>query len=141
MRCLYEEIRILSNTLLILLTVVAAFSVVSAQQQVGPASESITFKRYELIPDLIVSAFQSGEIQAYIYGLRPAQLDAFKPIEANISYVTAPGGLVDIILNPAPVKTVNLTGNQTSKTADEIADLLGVPKNIIVQYYYDEEKT
>jgi len=133
----YTSLVILS---LILLTVVAAFSVVSAQQQVGPASESITFKRYPLTPDLIASAFQSGEIQAYIFGLRPAHLDAFRPIEGIVSYVTAPGGLVDIILNPAPVKTVNLTGNHTGKTAKEIASVLGVPENIIVQYYYDEEK-
>lgn len=131
----------LTILLLILVATVAAFSaVVSAQQQVGPASESITFKRYPLTPDLIASAFREGELQAYIFGLRPTHLDAFKPIEANISYVTAPAGLVDIILNPAPVKTVNLTGDHTNKTAKEIADMLGVPGNIIVQYYYDSEK-
>ena len=134
----YVSLTLLS---LILITVIAAFStVVSAQQKVGPASDSITFKRYPLTPDLIASAFQSGEIQAYIFGLRPTQLDAFKPIEASISYVTAPGGLVDIILNPAPVKTVNLSGDQTSKTVKEIASMLGVPDNIIVQYYYDKDK-
>lgn len=131
----------LTILLLILVATVSAFSaVVSAQQRVGPGSDSITFKRYPLTPDLIASAFQTGEIQAYIYGLRPAQLDAFKPIEANISYVTAPGGLVDIILNPAPVKTVNLTGDHTGKTPREIAGMLGVPENVIVQYYYDSEK-
>lgn len=134
----YTSLTLLS---LILIGVVVAFSaVVGAQQQVGPASESITFKRYPLVPDTIVAAFKAGEIQAYIFGLRPAHLEAFKDIEANITYVTAPGGLVDIILNPAPVKTVNLSGDQTGKTPKEIADILGVPENIIVQYYYDSEK-
>ncbi|MFN3267699.1 MAG: hypothetical protein ACK416_00400, partial [Zestosphaera sp.] len=134
----YTSLALLS---LILIGVVVAFSaVVGAQQQVGPASESITFKRYPLAPDTIVAAFKAGTIQAYIYGLRPTQLDAFKEIEANITYVTAPGGLVDIILNPAPVKTVNLSGDQTGKTPKEIANILGVPENIIVQYYYDSEK-
>ncbi len=131
----------LTLLLLILAGVVVAFSaVVGAQQQVGPASESITFKRYPLVPDTIAAAFQAGEIQAYIFGIRPTALEAFRGIEAIISYVTTPGGLVDIILNPAPVKTVNLTGDHTGKTPAEIANILGVPENIIIQYYYDSEK-
>ncbi|MEM1604484.1 MAG: ABC transporter substrate-binding protein [Zestosphaera sp.] len=134
----YASLTILS--LILIATVVVFSAVVGAQQQVGPASESITFKRYPLVPDTIAAAFQSGEIQAYIFGIRPTQLDAFKTIEANITYVAAPGGLVDIILNPAPVKTVNLTGDHTGKTVTEIANMLGVPDNIIVQYYYDSEK-
>ncbi|MEO3993340.1 MAG: ABC transporter substrate-binding protein [Desulfurococcaceae archaeon TW002] len=135
----YTSLTLLS---LILIGVVVAFSaVVGAQQRVGPGSESITFKRYPVaMPDAIAAAFQAGELHAYIFGLRPAQLDAFKPVEGIIKYVTAPAGLLSIILNPAPIKIVNLSGDQTSKTPKEIANMLGVPENIIVQYYYDSEK-
>lgn len=65
----------------------------------GPAADSITFKRVPL--DLAGAAVENKEIDAYIFGLRPAIAKAFvgKP---GVKLIAAPTGLYSIILNPAP---------------------------------------
>jgi peptide/nickel transport system substrate-binding protein len=108
-----------------------------AQGQNGGASNSITFISVSL--DRVGEAFRAGSIDAYIYGLRPSQLDQFQGI-SNIRFISAPGGLVSLVLNPAPVKTVNLTGDWTKKSLDDIAKAVGYPKAVISQVYYDKDK-
>ena len=110
---------------------------VAAQQQKGGGSESITFIRVPT--DQVGEAFRSGLLDAYIFGLRATQLDQFQGVP-NIRFVAAPAGLLSLILNPAPVKTVNLTGDWTKKSLDEIAKAIGYPKEVISQVYYDSEK-
>lgn len=65
----------------------------------GPATEIIEFKRVPV--DLAAQALKAGEIDYYIFGLRPAQAEALKG-EPDIVLYYAPAGLVDIVLNPAP---------------------------------------
>ncbi|MEM1607091.1 MAG: ABC transporter substrate-binding protein [Candidatus Bathyarchaeia archaeon] len=65
----------------------------------GPATEIIEFKRVPV--DLAAQALKAGEIDYYIFGLRPAQAEALKG-EPDIVLYYAPAGLVDVVLNPAP---------------------------------------
>lgn len=72
-----------------------------AQTKTGPASDAIIFKRVPL--DVVPEALKAGDIDYYIYGLRPSQAIALRTIP-GIDLYYAPAGLVDIILNPAPYK-------------------------------------
>jgi peptide/nickel transport system substrate-binding protein len=65
----------------------------------GPALDSITFKRVPL--DLAGAAVENKEIDAYIFGLRPAQAKAIAG-RPGIKLISAPTGLYSIVLNPAP---------------------------------------
>ncbi len=72
---------------------------VAPHTEPGPAVDSITFKRVPL--DLGAAAVEAKEIDAYIFGLRPAQAKAVagKP---GLKLYPAPSGLYSIVLNPAP---------------------------------------
>ncbi|MEM3872637.1 MAG: ABC transporter substrate-binding protein [Nitrososphaeria archaeon] len=72
---------------------------VFAQTKTGPASDAIIFKRVPL--DVVPEALKAGDIDYYIFGLRPSQAIALRTIP-GIDLYYAPAGLVDIILNPAP---------------------------------------
>jgi Predicted solute binding protein len=65
----------------------------------GPAADSLTFKRVPL--DLAGAAVENKEIDAYIFGLRPAQAKAIAG-RPGLKLVSAPTGLYSIVLNPAP---------------------------------------
>jgi len=67
----------------------------------GPAVDKVTYKRVDL--PLAVKALEAKEIDIYQFGLRGAQAKAVLGSK-EISLYTAPSGLVDIVLNPAPPK-------------------------------------
>jgi peptide/nickel transport system substrate-binding protein len=90
--------RVTSLTLTLLLVFSVLVSVVSAQQT-GPATDTIIFKRVPL--ELAAQAVKTGEIDYYIFGLRPAQAEELRGIP-EIDMYYAPAGIVDFGLNPAP---------------------------------------
>lgn len=77
---------------------IATFAVLAEQ---GPATDVMEFKRVPV--DLAAQALKAGDIDYYIFGLRPAQAEALKG-DPDIVLYYAPAGLVDIVLNPAPAK-------------------------------------
>jgi len=96
-----------------------------AQSEKGPAANKVIWMGVSL--QNAVQALESGQIDVYLFGLRPsaAQQLAGKP---GIKLYQAPSGLVDIGLNPAPVQIVLLPGKYDRKTA---AQVLGtVPENV-----------
>ena len=92
---------------------------VHAQAKKGPASDELIYTAVPLrnVPDAI-----GNTIDAYIFGLRPAQVKAIQG-KPGISLYTAPAGIVDFIFNPAPVYTTTLKGIYTR---EEAAKKLGV---------------
>jgi len=81
------------------LTFITTIPLSFAQAKTGPASDTIVFKRVPL--DVVPEALKAGDIDYYLYGLRPSQAAALKDVP-GIDLYYVPGGLVDIILNPAP---------------------------------------
>jgi len=86
--------------LLILSSFVRVTSPVRSQQiERGPRSDVIIFKR---VPsDLAPEALKKGEIDYYLFHLRPVAAEALKGVK-EVKLYYAPAGIVDIILNPAP---------------------------------------
>ncbi|MEL9939808.1 MAG: ABC transporter substrate-binding protein [Ignisphaera sp.] len=133
----FKNITVYTLLTVLMISIISPIMLYAQQANKGPASDSITF--VQVSTDRVGEAFRSGSIDAYIYGLRPTQLDQFQGV-SNIRFVSAPGGLVSIVLNPAPVKTVNLSGDWTKKSLDDIAKAVGYPKAVISQIYYDKDK-
>jgi peptide/nickel transport system substrate-binding protein len=102
---------------------------------VGPAADKITAVRVpiEQVPD----AIKTRAIDMYLYSLRPAQAEQLKNVPGAV-LIQAPAGLIDIILNPAPVAVEQLQGNLTAK---EAATKLGVPLNAIVGIRVEKNET
>ncbi|WP_440059798.1 ABC transporter substrate-binding protein [Thermogladius sp. 4427co] len=116
---------ILSITILPIVT-----NITTAQAtQPGPASDQITFVRVDIpqVPD----AIKSGQIDAYYYALRPLQAQQIQQSVPNAVLWQAPAGLIDLILNPAPVSVITLNGTYSIKQA---AAILGVPLAAIVGF-------
>ncbi|MBS7646751.1 MAG: ABC transporter substrate-binding protein [Candidatus Bathyarchaeia archaeon] len=91
---------------LILLFAAVAFSASTAPvYATGPATDTLIFKSVPV--DLAGEALKAGDIDYYIFGLRPAQAEALKGLP-EISLYYAPAGLVDVILNPAPAPSGEL---------------------------------
>ncbi|MEM1510294.1 MAG: ABC transporter substrate-binding protein [Thermofilaceae archaeon] len=107
-----------------------------AQPVVGPASDKITIMRVpiERVPD----ALATNAIDMYIYSLRPAQAALLKGLPGVVLF-QAPAGLIDLVLNPAPVSVEKLEGNLSIR---EAAARLGIPPEAIVNHRVeiDEEK-
>ncbi len=106
---------------ILLAAAVLATPLAAAQTEHGPATDKIIFIR---VPrDKAVEALLTGKIDVYLFGLRPAQAAQLIG-NPKVKLYTAPSGIVDIILNPAPVEIVELKGvyNKT-----EAAKLLGLP--------------
>ncbi|MEM4005667.1 MAG: ABC transporter substrate-binding protein, partial [Desulfurococcaceae archaeon] len=107
-----------------------------AQPVVGPASDKITIMRVpiERVPD----ALATNAIDMYIYSLRPAQAALLKGLPGVVLF-QAPAGLIDLVLNPAPVSVEKLEGNLSIR---EAAARLGIPPEAIVNHRIeiDEEK-
>ncbi|MGB9726942.1 MAG: ABC transporter substrate-binding protein [Nitrososphaeria archaeon] len=81
------------------LTFLTTIPISFAQAKTGPASDTIIFKRVPL--DVVPEALKAGDIDYYIYGLRPSQAIALRGVP-GVDLYYAPAGLVDIVLNPAP---------------------------------------
>jgi peptide/nickel transport system substrate-binding protein len=101
---------------------------------VGPAADKITAIRLtiEQVPD----AIKAGTIDMYLFSLRPAQAAQLKGVP-GVVMVQAPAGLIDLILNPAPVAVEKLEGNLSVR---EAATKLGVPASAIVGIRVEKDK-
>lgn len=134
--------RILSAAVLLIIIASIAGSIpyvekVQAQAVKGPASDTIVVQRVPI--EQAVQALQAGRIDAYLFGLRPAQAEAASR-DPNIRILSAPAGLVDFIFNPAPVYIANLTGNQSGRSLEDLARLTGGSPRAITSAYYDPER-
>ncbi len=120
--------------LLIILPILASIGapVAVAQATKGPRSDKIIFTRVPL--EQVPSAFQAGDIDVYIFGLRPAQAEQLKA-NPDVKLWLAPAGLIDLGLNPAPVYTKNYTGVYSK---EEIANMEGVPVEAITYFEVSE---
>lgn len=85
-----------------MLTLIAAIPlsmVPPAAAATGPATDTIIFK--EVDKALAAQAVKSGDIDYYIFGLTPAQTEILAG-DPNYALYTAPAGINDIGVNPAP---------------------------------------
>ncbi|AFK51823.1 LPXTG-motif cell wall anchor domain protein [Thermogladius calderae 1633] len=123
--------RVSSILLAIILIAIIPLANLGAAQQVqpGPASDQITFIRVaiEQVPD----AIKNNQIDMYYFALRPLQAQKIQQDVPNAVLYQAPAGLIDLILNPAPVSVITLNGTLTIKQA---AAALGVPLAAIVGF-------
>jgi len=101
-------------------------------QKKGPASDYIT---YQVVPLDQVPEALGKTIDAYLFGLRPAQTKVLEG-RTDVTLYTAPAGINDYDVNPAPVYTTTLDGVLTK---DEVAAKLGVPAAAIT--YIETNKT
>jgi len=87
----------------VLISVVTGFSslaiVAQAQGVKGPKTDVIIFKAVPL--DQAAAALRSGDIDYYIYALRPAQAEALIGV-SGIKLYNAPARINSFVLNPAP---------------------------------------
>uniref|UniRef100_A0A7C2FPY9 ABC transporter substrate-binding protein n=1 Tax=Thermosphaera aggregans TaxID=54254 RepID=A0A7C2FPY9_9CREN len=121
---------------LLVLSIIYVPITTQAQEAVkGPASDKVIMKRVPI--DHVPSAIENKEIDLYMYSLRPAQAEQLKEIEGVVFY-QAPAGLIDIILNPAPVAVEVLEGTFDIAGA---AAIIGVPKDAVVGLKYNETHT
>lgn len=118
---------------LVSLLVVPIQTTVAQTTQPGPAVDKITVvrKTIEEVPD----ALTSGAIDAYMYSLRPAQAAELQG-KQGITLYSAPAGLIELTLNPAPVYVAVLDG---SVSITEAASRLGVPAVAITNIYTTSE--
>ena len=82
-------------------------------------------------------ALTTGQIDVYIFGIRP-EMAAKLAGSPAIKLYSAPTGIDDLILNPAPVMELAYSGKNLTKA--EAAKLLGVPEIAISQIYWDSKK-
>jgi len=81
-------------------------------------------------------ALTTGQIDVYLFGIRP-EMAAKLASNPMIKLYSAPSGIVDLILNPAPVMELSYSKNITKA---EAASLLGIPKIAISQVYWSPKK-
>jgi peptide/nickel transport system substrate-binding protein len=120
-----------------LIVALATFSLPLAASQpaaVGPASDKIT--AIKLTIDQVPDAIKAGTIDMYLFSLRPAQAAQLKGVP-GVVLVQAPAGLIDLILNPAPVAVERLEGNLSAR---EAATRLGVPASAITGIRVEKDK-
>ncbi len=114
----------------LMLIPLASFIPAHAQAEKGPATDHVIWKAVPL--QNAVQALTSGDIDVYLFGLRPS---AAKQLvgKTGITLYQAPAGLVDIGLNPAPVMIVQLPGKVDKAAA---AQALGVDPVVISMITY-----
>lgn len=123
-----RSITLTLTILLIVLGVLVGFAYkvqfVQAQEQPGPITEYIIYRRVEQdkVPDAMVK-----DIDAYIYGVRPEQVKLLQG-RPDVTIYFAPALITDFFVNPAPVYTVVLNGTFTKA---EVAAKYGVPEAAI----------
>jgi peptide/nickel transport system substrate-binding protein len=122
----------------ILTAVIPVVSNIGSAQatQPGPASDQITFTRVDL--SQVPNAIGNGQIDMYYYALRPLQAQQIQQSVPTATLWQAPAGLMDLILNPAPVSVVTLNGTLNIKQA---AAALGVPLAAIVGFSVQGNQT
>ena len=100
-------------------------------QEKGPASDYLIYQAVPLeqVPEAI-----GKTIDVYIFGLAPAQTKLLQG-RTDITIYTAPAGLTDYDVNPAPVYTITLDGVLTK---EEAAAKLGVPAAAITYIEVNE---
>ena len=113
--------------LLMVLPVALPVSTAQAQEK-GPAADRIIWTRVPL--EGVTQAFQNGEIDVYLFGLDPDVAQELSQIP-GIKLYTAPAGLNDFGLNPAPVQIV--TVNQEFASKEEAAQFFGVDP-VVIRY-------
>lgn len=116
--------------LIIAIFILPVFGTIAHAQQTGPATEEIEWISVGL--EQVANALETGQIDVYIFGLRPAaaQQLAGKP---GVKLYQAFAGLVDIGLNPAPVMVVALPGQHDKASA---AQALGIDPVAIAYVTY-----
>ncbi|MCX8165172.1 MAG: hypothetical protein N3D79_01035 [Acidilobaceae archaeon] len=101
------------------------FSFVTAEAQTaparGPAVDRVEWFRVNL-PD-VEAAITAGRIDLYIFGRIPSDVAVRLAATPGIRVISASAGLTDIVLNPAPVHIVRVSGNLDK---DTVALRLGV---------------
>ena len=100
---------------------------VLAQEKKGPASDKLIYKAIPLqnAPDAL-----GKEIDIYLFHLRPHQAKELRG-KPGIKLYSAPAGLVNYDINPAPVYIANYSGVLTK---EEVAAREGVPVAAITYY-------
>ncbi len=123
--------------LLLVLPLVLAATPAEAQVK-GPAVDRVEWFRVN-IPD-VPAAIRAGKIDLYIFGRLPAAMAEELAATPGIRIVTAPSGLTDIVLNPAPVQILKFPGTVTKEV---VALRLGVNPLLVryVKYIPEEGKT
>ena len=121
-------------TVLMVITLFVGFTIPTQTvhaQETGPASDYVTYKEIPLehVPEAI-----GKDIDVYIFGLRPAQTKALEG-RTDITLYTAPAGMNDYDVNPAPVHIVTLDGVYTK---EEVAKKFGVPVAAITYFEVNE---
>ncbi|MCD6457990.1 MAG: peptide-binding protein [Thermoproteales archaeon] len=99
MERIYKRLSIILLLLILTLSICAITSSVTAAPEKGPATDTLVFKRVPL--DIAGEALKAGEIDYYIYNLRPAHAIALKEVP-EITLYYAPSGIVNYDINPAP---------------------------------------
>ncbi|MEM4825037.1 MAG: ABC transporter substrate-binding protein [Desulfurococcaceae archaeon] len=127
--------RILALVLFVIIVFSIIMPLVTIAQEVktGPRSDRIVIRRYKI--EDVPSAIQAGDIDVYIYSLRPAQAEQLRGIP-GVKLISAPAGLNEFTLNPAPVHVERIRGKLTAR---EVAARFGVPVVSISNLYYEEE--
>ncbi|ACL10723.1 Predicted solute binding protein [Desulfurococcus amylolyticus 1221n] len=131
-----KYIPLLLLTIVLVSILVIPTQITSAQAtQPGPASDKIvvTRKTIEEVPDAITS----GKIDGYLYSLRPAQAAQLQGV-SGVTLYSAPAGLIELTLNPAPVAVFTLEG---ALSISEAASKLGIPAAAITNLYTQGGKT
>ncbi|MEM1969011.1 MAG: hypothetical protein QXT23_06285 [Acidilobaceae archaeon] len=124
---------------LVLILLMPVLAVLPAQAQVkGPAVDRVEWFRVNL-PD-VEPAITAGTIDLYIFGRVPSDVAVRLAATPGIRIVTAPAGLTDIVLNPAPVHIIKLPDRLDK---DTVALRLGVNPILIryTKYIPEEHKT
>ncbi|MCE4598679.1 MAG: ABC transporter substrate-binding protein [Desulfurococcales archaeon] len=135
-----DKYRILTAVLLTALMIlpVALTPSIAFAQEVGPATNKITWSRFTL--DEIAEAFRTDKVDVYLFGLDPDVAQEMAQIP-GIKLYTAPAGLNDFGLNPAPVQIVEV--NQVFTSKEDAAAFFGVDPVVIryVEPMEEEGKT
>ncbi len=124
---------------LLALSAIAFTPAIVAAEQTGPRTDTLYYKRVDL--DKVKDALLKGDIDVYIFGIPPAYaVDIAK--EPDLVVYTAPAGLVDYILNPAPVYIYEVSGKLTLDAAlSKVRAETGkeVTRDMVSSFRYDAE--
>lgn len=134
-------ILLLIGVILSIFVVLPTSTITAQTTQPGPAADKIIARSYSIAA--AVDAIKKGEIDVYMYALRPAQAEQLRGVE-GVKLISAAAGLIELTLNPAPVYIHELDGKVTSpeEAAQKVSQATGktVPAAAISNMYYDEKR-